>query len=465
LRFVLAQNDSVPLSLSTATVPLDPTSLAGYVAVSGEPVSLPDVRKIPADVPYRFNASFDSTIGYHTRAVLTAPISTRAGEVIGVLQLINRRLEQGVRIINAATADQVVLQFGPEEVALIQALAAQAAVAIENTRLVQEIERLFEGFVRASVGAIEQRDPTTSGHSLRVAQYVLALARAVELQPPPTFSRVSFSRDEITQLRYAALLHDFGKVGVRESVLTKGKKLFPERLALVEERFRHARRAREVAVLRQFLARLLELGRAPSSDDWAALEAAVRQSSAELDGYFATILTANEPSVLDQETGHLLTDLRGARFPGSDGHEVQLLFPEEMRALSVVRGSLDEAERLEIESHVVHSFEFLLKIPWPKRYRRVPEIAYGHHEKLDGRGYPNHLLLEDIPLEARMMTVCDIYDALTAGDRPYKRAVSHERALAILEDEGRSGAIDPELVQLARVAGVFIRRHDEPLAI
>jgi HD-GYP domain-containing protein (c-di-GMP phosphodiesterase class II) len=465
LHFIMAQNDSVPLSLGSATMALDPTSLAGYVALSGESVILADAHSLPEDVPYRFNQNIDFTVGYHTRSLLTTPISTRAGDVIGVLQLLNRRRVDGVRILDAATADEVVVPFGPEDVVLIQALAAQAAVAIENTRLVQEIERLFEGFVRASVSAIEQRDPTTSGHSQRVAHYTVGLARAVERAQPPSYTGLNFSHDAIVQLRYAALLHDFGKVGVPEAVLRKGKKVFPERLALIEERFRHARRAHEVQLLRKVLNHLVDLGRAPTSEDVAWLEAAVRLANVELDRHFAAILTANEPTVLNQETSHLLVELRSAHFPGGDAREVPLLFPDELRALSVSRGSLDEAERLEIEAHVVHSYEFLLKIPWPRRYARVPGIAYGHHEKLNGRGYPQHIVSQDIPAEVRMMTVCDIYDALTAGDRPYKPAVPHERALAVLEEEAKQGALDSELVKVSIESGLFLRRPDEPVTV
>ncbi|MBP1620069.1 MAG: phosphodiesterase, partial [Acidobacteria bacterium] len=282
---------------------------------------------------------------------------------------------------------------------------------------------------------------------------------------PSAYAGTAFSRDEMTQLRYAALLHDFGKVGVREFVLTKAKKLGPERLAVVQERFRHARRAREVALLRTMLRRLVALGQAPATDDLAAIEAAVAEAMHEVDTEFAAVLQANEPSVLDAGTAHLLTRVAHGRFPGEAGEELPLLLPEEIRALSVPRGSLDEEERREMEAHVVHSYQFLLTLPWPKRYARVPSIAYGHHEKLNGRGYPNRLPSEQIPPEVRMMTVSDIYDALTSGDRPYKRAVSPERALGILEDEVKSGFLDPDLVRVFIDSRVFARPIADPMAM
>ena len=458
LRFALAQNDSVPPSMVTTTMPITTGSLAGYVATTGEPMTVEDVRHLAPDVPYRFNESFDLAIGYHTRSTLTAPIATRSGQVIGVLQLINRKTDAAAKVLSSEAADAVVGPFGQAEVWLIRALAAQAAVAIENTRLVNEIESLFEGFVRAAVVTIEQRDPATSGHSHRVADYTVALAQALEARPPAAYGDVRFSRDEMIQLRYAALLHDFGKVGVREAVLTKAKKLYPDHLALVEERFRHAARAHEVTLLRRFLAVLKELGRTPTADDFANLEASVGRMKSDIESHLAAVRQANEPAVLDSATAHLVADLQRATFP-VDGNELPLLLPEEARALSVSRGSLDEVERREMESHVVHSYQFLLTIPWPKRLAAVPAIAYGHHEKLNGRGYPNRLVAEQIPPEVRMMTVADIFDALTVGDRPYKRSVPAERALAMIEDEARGGFLDADLVRLFIDARVFAHTH------
>ena len=455
LHFMLAQNDSVPLAFSTWSVPVDPGSLAGFVAGSGETVALEDVRRLPREAPYRFNPRFDELVGYHTRSVLTVPMATRAGEIVGVLQLINRKSERTAVIRSPEDADRWVVPFSQADAAVIRALAAQAAVAIENSRLVAEIERLFESFVRAAVLAIEQRDPSTKGHSLRVAHYTVSLAKAVEQSPPPSYRELRFSPDELLQLRYAALLHDFGKVGVREAVLTKPKKLYPERLALILERFHHARRAQEAAMLRNLLHRLAELGRAPSGEDLEALEEAVRAMKEDFAAKLAKVLEANEPTVLAADTAQMLRFLAGATFPGENGERLPLLKPEELRCLSIPKGSLDEEERREVESHVVHSYQFLLTLPWPKRLGRVPEIAYAHHEKLDGRGYPRRLSGAQIPPEVRMLTICDMYDALAAADRPYKRAVSPERALAILEEEAKQGALDRELFQVFLEARIF----------
>ncbi|MFN3412809.1 MAG: HD domain-containing phosphohydrolase [Thermoanaerobaculum sp.] len=455
LHFMLAQNDSVPVAFSAWSVPVDESSLAGYVAASGECVSVEDVRYLAKDAPYQFNPSFDEASGYCTRSLLTVPMATRTGEIVGVLQLINRKRQRQAKITSSADADRWVVPFSQADVAVIRAMAAQAAVAIENSRLVAEIERLFESFVRASVMAIEQRDPSTRGHSVRVAHYTLGLARAVEQNPPGPYQGLRFSRDDLLQLRYAALLHDFGKVGVREAVLTKPKKLYPERLQLILERFRHARRAQEVVLLRKLLQQLAALGRVPTAEDLRALEATVSQMRAEFDEKLAKVLEANEPTVLAASTAGLLQKLSGAQFLGENGEPLPLLTPEELRWLSVPKGSLDEEERREVESHVVHSYQFLLTIPWPKRLARVPEIAYGHHEKLDGRGYPRRLRGEQIPPEVRMMTICDMYDALSAADRPYKKAVNPERALGILEEEVKQGGLDKDLFRVFLEAKIY----------
>ena len=455
LRFALAQNDSVPASLATSRLKLDSSSLAGHVAITGEVVTVADAQNLRPDAPFQYNPSFDLASGYHTRSVVTAPIATRAGEIIGVLQLINRKVDPQARILSADDATRLVRAFTEPEVELIRALAAQAAVAIENTRLVEDIERLFEGFVRAAVLTIEQRDPATSGHSQRVAHYTVSLVRALEQNPPPAYRDLRFSRDQLTQLRYAALLHDFGKVGVREALLTKSKKVFPERLALIKERFLHAGRAREVGLLRRLLGALQTLHRAPGSTDIENLETAIRQMKDDLKADLARVLAANEPSAHERSTAELLAPLSRSTFPGEGGVRLPLLVPEELRALSVGKGSLDEEERREIEAHVVHSYQFLLTIPWPRRFAGVPDIAYGHHEKLNGRGYPNRLVAGQIPLEVRAMTVSDIYDALTVGDRPYKGPISPERALALLEEDAAQGAIDADLVRLFIEARVF----------
>jgi HD-GYP domain-containing protein (c-di-GMP phosphodiesterase class II) len=389
--------------------------IAGAVAATGQVVSIPDAYADP-----RFNPQVDAATGYRTREILCVPMSNTQGEVVGVIQALNRR---------AGT-------FGPEDEELLSALAGPAASAIENALLHEEIERLFEGFVQASVVAIEARDPSTAGHSGRVATLTTGLARAVEAAPPPAWRGVAFDATALQQLRYAALLHDFGKVGVREHVLVKAEKLYPEQLALLGARFDLARATLENQRLR---ARLEGRGEE---------EAAARL--AQLEGYWELVAAANRPTVLAEAAGQRLHELAAFAFPDVRGALRPLLTPEELGLLTIPKGSLSDGERREIESHVSHTFRFLSQIPWTRTLRRVPEIAYGHHEKLDGHGYPRAVPGPAIAVETRMMTIADIYDALTASDRPYKKALPAAKALDILSDEARRGQVDPGLL------GVFI---------
>jgi len=459
LRFVLAQNDSRPVPWRESALPLDTSSVAGMAAVTGEPVRVPDAYAIPGDAPYRFNRSFDAASGYRTRSILAVPMATRSGETVGVIQLINRKRRADAVLDTPEAVAREVVAFTDEDLTLLRALAAQAAVALENSRLVAEIRGLFESFVRTAVIAIEQRDPPTRGHSFRVASYTVELAEAVERTPPPPYRGVRFTPDELQQLRYAALLHDVGKLGVRERVLTKVGKLYPDQERLVRERFFHALRAEQLGRAMEVLERCAAGGRPVTRDDLERLRRELDEIADELDRLWLEVRRANDPAVVAREVAASLEAIARRHFPGPRGEPHPLLLPDELRLLRIPRGNLDEAERREIESHVVHSHRFLMSLPWPRPLARVPEIAALHHEKLDGRGYPNGLAGDAIPLEVRMLTIADIYDALTASDRPYKPALQPERALDILREEARQGALDPHLLAVFVESGAYLRPH------
>jgi hypothetical protein len=261
------------------------------------------------------------------------------------------------------------------------------------------------------------------------------------------YAPITFSAEDMRELRYASLLHDFGKVGVREPVLVKGNKLYDSHLDVVVARFKFIRKALENGYLRKKLVLVLTLG--PGCErELAALDEELRWRLAELDDQLAFILEANKPTLLPQGGFERVLEIAANTFVDVDGTRVPYLTTQEAENLSIGKGSLNVEERLEIESHVTHSFRFLRQIPWTKDLRRIPTIAYAHHEKLNGTGYPNALRSGDIPFQAKLMTVCDIYDALTASDRPYKRAVSVERALDILGTEVKDGNLDPELFRI-----------------
>src|ERR1043166_115525 len=237
LRFRLAQTYSKPEApFIEFTIPVDRSSLAGYTAVTGEPLVIDDAYFLPPDVEYSINRSFDERYGYRTKSMLVIPMKDHKEDVIGVLQLINRKRNPEAVLATPADVEGQVVPYSKRTVELVTALAGQAAVAIENSRLYEEIERLFEGFVKAAVHAIEQRDPTTFGHSGRVANMTVGLAVVVDRAGDGAYQGVRFTREQSRELRYAGLLHDFGKVGVREEVLVKAKKLYPLQLELIRQR-------------------------------------------------------------------------------------------------------------------------------------------------------------------------------------------------------------------------------------
>ncbi|SNT22154.1 3',5'-cyclic-nucleotide phosphodiesterase [Noviherbaspirillum humi] len=337
--------------------------------------------------------------------------------------------------------------FKEQDLEMLTGVCAEAAVALKNFQLYHDIERLLDGFVRASVQAIEERDPVTAGHSFRVAAYAEHLAKAVDQADSPELRQVTFNVDQLREIRYAALLHDFGKVGVRENVLRKEKKLHPADMALLEQRFRYARACLE----RQGYRRLVELhsrhelGMAEFRDAKQAMEAGMRDEYQRLDRFLEAIRRANEPSVSYREGGTELKEILDYACFEDDEAILSLLYPAESDALRVPKGCLTQEERREIEAHVADSYSFLILIPWTRDLGAVPTIAHGHHEKLDGTGYPMGLRGAQISPQTRILTICDIFDALTAGDRPYKKAVPVEQALDLIAAECRANKLDTHL--------------------
>jgi HD-GYP domain-containing protein (c-di-GMP phosphodiesterase class II) len=455
LRFKLTQNDSVQFPFAEFELPLQENSLAGYTALHGEVINLADARRIPRDRPYHFNPSYDDETGYRTRSMLTLPMKNGRGEVIGVLQLINCKLHPEARLTSPEAVAREVRPFSDRAVRLAFSLASQAAVAYENGHLYQDIEKLFEGFVQASVKAIEQRDPTTSGHSLRVSRMTVGLAEIVDRVSTGTYGLVRFSPEQMKEIRYAALLHDFGKVGVREDVLVKAKKLYPMQLDLIAHRFDYVYMEMEARMERAKVQILLELDRPEALARIALLEDEYRLRRARIERGFEAILQANEPTVLPEREFDGLFEIAGQTYHDPRGVKRPILTPEEVRYLSIPKGSLSPDERSQIESHVVHSFNFLLQIPWTKQIREIPRIVRAHHEKLNGTGYPYKLRSDEIPVQAKIMTICDIFDALSASDRPYKKAVAADRALDILEMSVKDQELDPELYRLFLQAKIF----------
>jgi HD-GYP domain-containing protein (c-di-GMP phosphodiesterase class II) len=457
LRFTLAQNESVPITFQAVTLPLDGDSVAGHVALTGEVVNLADAYAPPAGSPFQINRWFDEHAGYRTKSMLVVPMRTPQGETLGALQLINCKPEGAGRLASAEDVERHVRPYDERHVRLAGSLASQAAVALANRRLYESISDLFEGFVKASVTAIESRDPTTFGHSFRVADLTVGLAEVVDRCERGPYRALRFTAEELRELRYAALLHDFGKVGVREHVLVKSKKLYPADLDRIRQRIELLMRDLELGATRRKLDWAVRRGQAGYPEQAARLDADLAAAVAELNEALDVILTMNEPTVHPHDfTGQLLR-ITARSWEDHRGRRRTVLTPEEAGLLAITKGSLTDAERREIQQHVVHTFQFLAQIPWTRELRRIPEIARSHHEKLDGSGYPFGSPAEHIPVQSRMMTIADIYDALTATDRPYKKAVRVDDALDTLRAEQNAGALDGALLDLFIDARIFER--------
>ncbi len=456
LRFKLTQNDSMSFDSREFTIPLSDRSIAGAAAVHKRALNIPDVYELPPGSTFRFDPSFDERTGYFTRSMLAQPLISQRDEVIGVIQLINKKRDPVARVTTRAQVEAQVVPFDERSEELLGMLAAQAGVSLETAMLYGEIRALFEGFVNASVEAIESRDPTTSGHSRRVANLTVELARVVDSETTGPYAGATFSAEDLRELEYASLLHDFGKIGVRERVLVKAKKLYDERLELVRARFDYVAKATEADLLARKV-RLLEGG--ASSEQLAALDRELAERLAAIDASWEAVVCANEPTILTSGDFARIEAIARETYADLRGEVRTLLADEELACLRVSKGSLTHQEFDEIRSHVMHTFRFLSRIPWGKSLQRVPVIAGAHHERLNGTGYPNRLRAEEIPVQSKMMSIADIYDALTASDRPYKKAVPPERAVDILDYGVKDAHLDGDLVRIFKEARIWERVH------
>lgn len=455
MRFQVTQNDSKPTPFQSMFVPISKRSIYGYAAITQEHVAIADVydlEKTQNQAPGREYSwggkEFDRAGGYRTMSMLAVPMVNWRGETIGVIQLINRKVDRAVKLADPATCTQYIQPFTEHDVRMARSIASQASIAIQNAQLVDSIRTLFDGFIAASVKAIESRDPTTSGHSQRVATLTVAIAQRVSELNLPQFGGVRYTHENLQEIRYASLLHDFGKIGVREHVLVKAKKLYPEEMTHVMDRFEAIRANLRLTELQRQVEAYSQLKGKQRSQALGEIQTRMDLSLKEVQEFLDFIRACNEPTVLAQGGFERLSDIAKRQFTNSLGEKVAFLEGKELVSLSVPKGSLSVEDRREIESHVTHTYKFLATIPWTPDLRRVPDIAYAHHEKLDGTGYPNKLNSGQIPLQSKMMTVADIYDALTAQDRPYKKALLPERALNILAEEAKSGHIDKDLLDL-----------------
>lgn len=469
LRFHRSTDRRVGATVQNKVFDLNDSSIAGYVANNGVPLRIDDCYALSGDEVYKFNSAVDLETSYRTTSLLALPLKNADGKVRGVLQLLNKvdveKREKSKPVLDAKGFPVVqtshVIPFTDEDEQLMQAFASQACVAIENAKLTEDIGNLFESFIRASVTAIEARDPATSGHSDRVAVLTVEFARAVHQCGAGAHCNTCFTDEQIRELRYAALLHDFGKIGVRESVLSKSHKLYPHQMETILLRLDSARARQEMMAWKSMATELVDLfEKGPGNgliisprEKLSNVTQKIDQFAGQLQQVRLSIIKANQPQILEDDFD--IVSLMSWINKTSRELDHTLVTPEEMVKLSLPKGSLNEEERREIESHVSHTYHFLRQIAWTEDLSAVADIAHAHHEKCDGSGYPRGLTAEHIPVQAKMMTISDIYDALTSMDRPYKRAVTAERAIDILHLEARNGKLDLDLLKIFVEAGVY----------
>lgn len=406
----IVQNDTIDFPFKRAHLKIDSTTIAGYVATSGNLLNIKNAYELPQDAPYKHNTSFDQQTGYVTKSMLVVPMQNINGEITGVLQLINKRRGKEIK-----DYEKDIIEFNETDEELAMSLASQAAVCVERTSLLSQIENMFKEFVTSLCNVLEKRNYSTSGHCFRMAQYAVRVAEAINRQRDGFFKDIKFSKDQLRELEYAGLLHDIGKLAVPEAVLEKKNKLTDAEIKIIEYRFNLAK-------------------------------SQIDKDKAEK--FFATIKKLNIPDPEGKIDITALDEIKNTEFIDIDGQRKPLITDYEYKNLAIKRGNLTQEERKEIEKHVVDTWEILKRIPWPEDLEDLPRIAAVHHERTDGSGYPWGFKLNDIPLEGRILAMVDIFEALTAIDRPYKPALPIKDSLRILEEEVTRGKIDKNLFDL-----------------
>ena len=460
LRVADARFDNLPdVALTQHVISIDDSSIAGHAALTGEPVTVADAYNLPADASFGADPRFEQLYGYYRKSVLAVPMLDHVGRLVGVLAFVNRKSDPGARIETKQDADRWVLPYTAREVSLVRSLASQAAVSIENARLHAQIERILESVVKASVTAIDERDPSTAGHSLRVSALTTGLAEAVERVGRGAYRDTRFTVKQMRELRFAALLHDFGKVTVHEDVLTKAKKLPPVLWERVNMRFELIRTSMERDYYKQ------RANLRMSNDDekllGARLEEELTAQLEHLDGMWRIVEGANEPAILPEQSVAELSEIAARTFAREGDGVTPYLTQEELHFLQIPRGTLNHIERAEVEAHAEQTYRFLNTIPWTDDLGNLSNFALSHHEKLDGSGYPRGLKGDEIPVQVRMITIADIFDALTEKNRPYKAAVPPEKALDIIRAEATEGRLDRDLVEIMIESQAYRRILEE----
>ena len=410
--------------------------VAAHVALKGVTANIADAYQ---ETRFDFSGPrrFDAATGYRSTSFLTVPMKNHEGEVIGVLQLLNA-IDEDTRAVRPFTlGDQ----------GLAESLASQAAVALTNRQLIRQLEVLFESFVQLIDTAIDEKSAYTGGHCARVPELTMMLAEAVSQTTHGPLADFTLTDKDRYELRIAALLHDCGKITTPVHVVDKATKLETifDRIELVATRFEGLKHAAEAACWRAV---------ADGADRDTELER-LRQHHARIDADLAFLRQANKGSErMDDAAVQRVREIAVVEpWPAAEGAAAPCLTANEVENLTIRAGTLTADEREKINHHIVATIQMLEKLPWPKHLAKVPEYAGGHHERMDGKGYPKGLKRDEMSLQARMMGIADIFEALTAADRPYKSPMKLSQALKIMDNFRDNGHIDPDLY------AVFLERQ------
>jgi len=438
IRFRHTQNKSKSFPFKSFTMPLNTNSIAGACAFNGVIYNLKSMDETVEKIGIKHDGSFDKSINYKTCNMLVIPMKNYSGDVIGVLQLINKKRDPDLILGEPESIPEQIVPFLDREAEIIESLAAQAAILIERSQLFDEIEELLESFTVSLVTALDQRDPITAGHSKRVTEYALNLAHKVDEVGYGPYADLHFSQEEFKEMYYAGLLHDVGKIGVREFVLMKQNKLLDSEMQALFYKYQWIKNH---LIIKSKEGNLIDN------------EALILEN---IEGYWAFISDINQKGYLPDDEllklefmGGLDFELQKKNLEGETITEtVVLLTPHELESLSIRKGTLTAEERAMIQSHARFSFEILSGIKWTSELSNVPIISASHHEKMNGEGYPKGLTADEMPVQARILAVADIFDALTAKDRPYKPAIPIPKTLDIIQEEADRYHLDPDLVEI-----------------
>ena len=437
------------LQLVNADGSFNDSMVATYAAIHDRTVNIADAY---AEEGFDFSGTraFDQRTGYRSQSFLTVPMKNHDGEVIGVLQLINAQEPDLGRVVTFSEADQ----------RLVESLASQAAIALSNRQLIIQLEELFESFIHLINMAIDDKSPYTGGHCNRVPELTMMLADAVDATDDGPLASFKMTERDRYELKIAGLLHDCGKISTPVHVVDKATKLQTlfDRIALVDTRFEVLRRDAEIAALKRQLA--LRPCVDPVAEARAAAVCTTEQAALDGERDFVRKLNRGTEYFNEGTLARLQSLSEQRRWSGPEGRDLPFFTDDEMENLSIRRGTLTAKERDIINYHIVATNRMLEQVPWPKHLRNVPEFAGGHHERMDGRGYPKGLMRHEMSLQARMLGIADIFEALTAVDRPYKPGMKVSKALEIMVRFKKNGHIDPDLFDVFMNQAVY-RRYAE----